>query len=254
MAKTLGDKSSMFERFIPVVLVVTIGLAFLVGMLWQKVANLEGGGSGTANNVLAPSDNGAQPQVNGKLTEDQVKKLSPVSDDDHIEGSKDADIVMIEYSDLECPFCERFHPTGKQALEEYGDKIAWVFRHFPLETLHPRAYPAAIALECVSDQAGNSGVSKFIDTVFSDQQKYLTDSGLRQAAVGSGANGDTFDKCFESKDVESKIREVASKGSEAGVTGTPATFVVNKKGEAWLVPGAVPYESLKATIEEALGN
>lgn len=235
-------------------LVITVGLAFLVGVLWQKVTNLEGGGGSKNTTVNAPADAGAPAQVNGKLTDDQYKKLPAVSDDDYILGSKDADIVMIEYSDLECPFCERFHPTGHQAVDEYGGKVAWVYRNYPLETLHPRAYPAANALECVGTQKGSEGVWKFIDTVFSDQEKYLTDAGLREAAVSSGADGTAFDTCYQSKQFEQKIRDMATAGSAAGVTGTPATYIVNKKGEAWLVPGALPYESLKATIETALGN
>lgn len=252
MAKASEGKSSFFEKFVPMLIVVTVGLAFLVGMLWQKVSNLEGGKTntvaGTGNDAAAPSN------PSGKLTEDQVKKLPAVSDSDYVRGNKDADVVMIEYSDLECPFCEKFHPTGQQAMDEYGDKIAWVYRHFPLETLHPRALPSALASECVGKEAGSEGFWKFIDMVFSDQEKYLTDSGLREAALASGANGSSFDSCYSSKEFESKIRDTITSATTAGVTGTPATFVVNKKGDVWLVPGAVPYATLKATIDEALGN
>lgn len=253
MAKTSESKASLFERFVPMLLVVTVGLAFLVGMLWQKVNNLEGGGTSEKAKVAnAPAGNNVPVEVNGKLTEDQAEKVPGISDSDYALGNRDADVVLIEYSDLECPFCVRFHPTGKQAIEEYGDKIAWVYRHFPLETIHPRALPSANATECVGKEAGSEGFWKFLDTVFSDQTKYLTDAGLREAAVSSGANGDSFDNCFSSNEFEEKIRETTSKATEAGVTGTPATFVINKNGDAWLVPGAVPFESLKATIDEAL--
>lgn len=248
------SKSGLFERFVPVLLVVTVGLAFLVGVLWQKVNNLEGG----SGNNLVGNNNVAndQPNIpaNGKLTEDQVKNIPSVSDSDHIQGSKDAEVVLVEYSDLECPFCERFHPTAKQAREEYGDKVAWVYRHFPLETLHPRALPSALASECVAKIGGNDAFWKFTDTVFSDQAKYLTEDGLKQAASMAGVSGSAYDSCYSSKEFEDKIRQSITDGTTAGVTGTPATFVINKKGEAWLVGGAVPYESLKATIDEALGS
>jgi len=240
-----------FERFMPVVLVAVVGLAFLVGMLWQKVTNLEGGGAKKTN---PPSVVNNDIQADGKLSDEQIKKIPSVSESDHVFGSKDADVFLIEYSDFECPFCVRFHPTAKQAVNEYKGKVAWVYRHFPLETLHPRAYPSAIASECVSDTLGNDAFWKYIDVIFSGQEKYLTDAGLREAAVSLGMDGGKFDSCYQAKESEKDIRDVASKGGEAGVTGTPATFVVNKKGDAWLVSGAVQYDSLKASIDEALKN
>lgn len=246
------DRASIFDRFAPALLILSVALAFMVGVLWQKVANLEGGGVNTGGVV---NNGGAAPEVpNGKLTDDQVKNIPEVSGDDHIRGSKDAEIILVEYSDLECPFCERFHPTAKQAFDEYGDKISWVYRQFPLTSIHPRALPAANASECVADLAGNDGFWKFIDMVFSNQEKYLTDGGLKEAAVASGAAAGAYDSCFSASKFADKITNEQSGGEKAGITGTPGTFVINKKGEAWLVPGAVGYDSLKATIEEALGN
>lgn len=254
MSKTSEGKPALFEKFVPMLIVVTVGLAFLVGMLWQRVSNLEGG-KGTKVAEVSDAPSGVVPTaVNGKLSEDQAAKVLGLSDSDYVMGNREADVILIEYSDLECPFCEKFHPTAKLAVDEYGDKIAWVYRHFPLETIHPRALPSAIASECVGKQTGDEGFWKFLDMVFSDQTKYLTDAGLREAAVASGVEGDSFDSCYSNSEFEDKIRDSASKATEAGVTGTPATFVINKNGDAWLVPGAVPYESLKATIEEALGN
>jgi len=260
MAKTSEGKSSLrttksstFEKFIPMLLIVTVGLAFLVGMLWQKVTNLEDENDGGTKVVDVPT-NDAPADVNGKLTEDQAEKVPGISDSDYVLGNVDAEVVLITYSDLECPFCERFHPTGKQVVDEYGDKIAWVFRHFPLETIHPRALPAANAVECVGKETGSEGFWKFLDTVFIDQAKYLTDAGLREAAIASGANGESFDSCFSNNEFEGKVREMTTKASEAGVTGTPATYIINKNRDTWLVPGAVPVESLKATIDEALGE
>lgn len=282
MAKTPEGKSSLFEKFIPMLLIVTVGLAFLVGMLWQKVSYIEKGDSVASLDI--DSDKNPPAVASGKLPEDLAEKVvgvayevgeAPVANElpvveevdindtdktlglspfDYVLGNRDAEVVLIEYSDLECPFCEKFHPTGKQAVEEYGDKIAWAYRHFPLETIHPRALPGAVASECVGKEAGSEGFWKFIDMVFTDQTKYLTDEGLREAAIASGANGDSFDSCFSSNEFEEKVRDMASRATEIGVTGTPATFVINKSGDVWLVPGAVPFESLKATIDEALGK
>lgn len=246
----IKDKASIFEKFVPVLLLLSVALAFMVGVLWQKVSSLENGNTNVVGNNNAAN---APAAPSGKLTEDQVKKIPAVSNEDHIRGKKDAEIIMVEYSDLECPFCEKFHPTAKQALDEYGDKIAWVYRHFPL-SFHPRALPSANASECVANLAGNDGFWKFIDLVFSNQEKYLTDAGLAEAAVASGAKKADFDSCYALKKFENVITSQQTSGETAGITGTPGTFVINKKGEAWLVPGAVSFDSLKATIDEALGN
>src|SRR3989344_533240 len=72
----------------------------------------------------------------------------PIDDTDHIRGDKNAPVKIIEYSDLECPFCKRFHPTLQQAVDEYKGKVAWVYRHFPLDALHSKADKEAEAAEC----------------------------------------------------------------------------------------------------------
>jgi protein-disulfide isomerase len=246
------SKSSLFERFIPMLLIITVGLAFLVGILWQKVNNLEGGKTNTVANNPAAADPNTAPQVNGKLTDDQVKNVPAISDADHLKGSNNAEVYLVEYSDLECPFCKNFHPTAQKALDEYGDKVAWAYRQFPLETIHPRALPAAIASECVAKAGGSAAFWKYIDMVFADQTTYLTEDGLKSGAVKSGVSAAEFDKCYAAKETEAAIRETIASATTAGVTGTPATFVMNKKGGVWLVAGAVPYESLKVTIDEAL--
>lgn len=260
MAKKVKiEFGGVFEKLTPVLLVATIGMAFAVGILWEKVRNLEVGGTLVANNQVqgtgtdtnAPAANAGP--VAGKLSEDQAEKVPSVTDADNIRGSKDADVVIVEYSDYECPFCKQFHPTMKQALAEYGDRVAWVYRHFPL-TFHPRANPSANAAECVADLAGNDAFWKFTDLVFEDQVKYLTDSGLKEAAVSSGVNSGAFDSCYTEKRFDSLISTQTQSGTDAGITGTPGSFVINKKGEIWLVGGAVPYESLKTTIDEALAN
>jgi protein-disulfide isomerase len=109
-----STKEDIFEKLTPILLVGTVILAFAVGILWQKVSTLEGGK--TANNAQ-PTDI-EQPSLDGKLTEDQVKNIVPVSDEDHIQGNKDAKVILIEYSDFECPFCSDFHGTAQQIKDD----------------------------------------------------------------------------------------------------------------------------------------
>lgn len=244
-------KTTLFERFTPILLLTTILLAFAVGVLWTKVSNLEKGKTtGTIGNVAGEE----APAPDGKLTEEQAKKVEKVTDSDHIKGNKDAEIMIIEYSDLECPFCKRFHETMKQALEEYNDKVAWVYRHFPLDTLHSKADKEAEASECAFEIGGNDGFWSFIDKIFevTPSNNGLDMAKLSDYASQVGIDGGKFKTCLDSGKYVDKVEKQYQSGATAGITGTPGSFIVNKKGEMWLIPGALPFESLKSTINEAL--
>ena len=244
------DKKNILERLVPVLLFASIGLAFFVGVLWQKVSNLEKGNGGD-NAQVQQEDNQVEPPGQGKLSDEQSEKVPQVTDSDHIKGNKDAKVVIVEYSDLECPFCSTYHPTVQQAVDEYGDQIAWVYRHFPLDSLHPSARPAAIAAECVADVGGEEAFWNFIDEIFEDQ---TTISDLSGVASNVGVGGSEFDNCVEDGKFSDRVENDYQGGLSAGVTGTPGSFIINDKGETWLIPGALPYETLKATIDEALGG
>lgn len=106
--------------------------------------------------------------VTGKLDASQASLLPKITAQDHVRGNRNAQIFLIEYSDFECPYCKSFHPTAMQALEEYGDKIGWAYRHYPLDMIHPNARPAAIASECVAELGGDEAFWKFADEIFTD--------------------------------------------------------------------------------------
>lgn len=250
-SKDNGDSKDLLEKLVPVLLVLTIGLAFAVGILWQRVSDMQTGTTRQAG----VQDAGNQPTqpADGKLSEEQANKLPEVTDQDHIRGSLDARVFIVEYSDFECPFCSRFHPTAQQALNEYGDDVAWVYRHFPLDTLHPRARPAAEASECVADIAGNDAFWVFADYLFENQETALSESGLETAASEAGVDTAEFNECIESGKFAQTVEDDYQEGLTAGVTGTPGNFIVNQDGEVWALPGAVPFENLQSVIDEALG-
>ena len=241
-------KENVLERLLPILLVATVILAFMIGILWQKVSSLEGE---KTTEEAQPTDV-VQPLTEGKLSEDQAVKVEKVSDKDHIRGNKDAKVFLIEYSDFECPFCARFHPTAQQMLDEYGDDVAWVYRHFPLDILHPRARPAAQASECAAELGGEDAFWSFIDEIFENQETALSDSGLKNTASRLGLDANAFSNCVESEKHKDKVEDQYQGGLTAGVMGTPGNFVMNSNGEVWLIPGAVPFEVLKQTIDEVL--
>lgn len=169
--------------------------------------------------------------------------LAPVTGDEHILGDiENAKVVLVEYSDFECPFCERHHPSMQQAMEEFGDDVAWVYRHFPL-SFHPSARPAALASECAAEQGR---FWEFGDEMFANQAS-LGDDFYIQTATDLGLNVSQFTDCYESEKYADAVDEDYSSGVAAGVQGTPATFV-----NGTLVSGAVPYETLQSIIESEL--
>lgn len=235
------------NNLISILIVASIGLAFLVGIMWQKVQSLESGSStkvadtAGANNPQAPS---------------QAGEVDPVTDSDYIKGNRNARIALIEYSDLECPFCKSFHPTAQQAVDEYPDDIMWVYRHFPLE-LHPKASKQAEAVECAGKLAGNDGFWALIDKIFevTPSNNGLDNSILPNLATGVGIDKSAFQICLGSGEMAKNVDDDYQSGLKAGVIGTPGNILLDTKtGESVLIPGAVPYPQLKQAIDDMLAK
>lgn len=115
------------------------------------------------NSVYA--NQGEIPQVQG-MDPQNIRAFD--QETDHYQGNPEAAITIIEYSDLECPYCARAHETFHQLVASDLD-ILWVYRHLPLTSIHPQAKPAAIAAECIDEEAGPEAFWTFIDTIFKDQ-------------------------------------------------------------------------------------
>lgn len=171
--------------------------------------------------------------------------LAPVTEDDHVFGDLDkAKVVLVEYSDFECPFCERHYPTVESLLETYEDDIAVVFRHFPL-SFHPEGIPSALASECAAEQGG---FKEFHDALFENQNR-LGDDLYNEIADGIGLDLGDFTECYESQKYLEDVQEDMDTGKDAGVTGTPATFV-----NGVLVSGAVDVSAFEDLIDEMLAE
>lgn len=176
---------------------------------------------------------------------EEAKTEITVSEKDHIWGNSGVPVTIVEYSDFQCPFCASFHPTVQQILADYPNQVRWVYRHFPLDQIHPQARPAAEASECAAEQ---EKFWEFSDGLFENQEKLGKDF-YKQLAENLGLDIDQFNNCVSSKKYKDKVEADYQGGIKAGVRGTPASFV---NGE--LISGAVPYETLKAAIERALTN
>lgn len=175
--------------------------------------------------------------------------IQAVDASDHIRGNAQATISIIEYSDLECPFCARVHPTIKQALADYGDKVNWVFRHYPLP-FHTNAQKAAEATECATELGGNDKFWAMIDMIY---EKGADNTQLGAYAKAIGLNQTEFQKCVDSGKFAAKTAEMMQSGSKAGVQGTPGNLIVNHKTkQVKVVSGAQPIANFKTAIDALL--
>lgn len=182
--------------------------------------------------------------------------VKPVSKDDHIRGDKNAKITLIEYSDLECPFCQRFHPTVRQLLDEYKGQVNWVYRHFPL-SFHANAQKEAEASECAAELGGTDAYWKYIDTIFERTTSNGTGFALDKLvplAKEVGLDEGKFKECLDSGKMAARIQKDFSEGQSAGVDGTPGNILLTKSGTSVVVPGAVPLEMLKSQVDQLLAT
>ncbi len=218
-------------------------VAFFMGTLWQKSQMLEAQVNNNAGNVKANVPTPDAPK------EPTVGKIPDITDDDHILGDKDASVVLVEYSDFECPFCKRFHPTTKKILDKYGDKVALVYRHFPL-SFHQSALPLANASECLAELGGNDGFWAFADAVYSADKLPDTDDAIKTFVANLGYDQTAFSTCYDANKYEQKIKDEMAGGSKAGIKGTPGTVVLAKDGNTDFISGALPYDQVEQIVSK----
>ena len=198
--------------------------------------------------------------------------VDPVSNQDHVRGDRGARIALIEYSDLECPFCKQFHKTAQKVVDEYDGQVMLVYRHFPLDNLHPKADKEAEAAECAGEigsqvlggfvpgmQAGTEAdkfwamVDKIYEVTPSNNGLNLED--LPKLAKEVGIDQNKFQECLDGGKFGQHVEDDYQSGIRAGVTGTPGNILLDTKtGKTRVIPGAVPFEQVKVAIDAMLAS
>ena len=190
---------------------------------------------------------------------DNVKQ---VDSQDHILGNPKAAVRLVEYSDFECPFCKRFHPVVKQIMDEYGKdgRVALVYRHFPLDSLHSKARMEAQASECANELGGNDAFWAYADKIFevTPSNNNLDLKLLPKLAEEIGLDRTKFEDCLKG-DVKGgkyadRIEADYQSATAAGGTGTPYSIVIAANGKTFPINGAQPYEVIKSAIDLALAE
>jgi protein-disulfide isomerase len=244
---------------VPISIIIAGGLIAL-GVYFSGQGN-------TGNNPKADRGGGAKGIIDEALQkpEPAVAVVAPVSPSDHIRGQISASIQVVEYSDTECPFCKRYHETLTQIFNEYSpsNKVAWVYRHFPLD-MHTKAPKEAEATECAQELGGTEAFWKYIDNLYATTptNNKLDPAELPKIATKLGLDTTAFTTCLNSGKYASKVNDSKNEGFKAGARGTPYTvLVINKGGKTETVPlvdsdgsglGAMPYASLKKIVDKLL--
>jgi protein-disulfide isomerase len=185
--------------------------------------------------------------------------IRPIDESDNILGNPNAPIVIIEYSDFECPYCKIFHSTMQRIMEDFGrdGKVAWVYRHFPLTDYHENAYNLSMASECVGNWNERNLFWNFAEKIFSNPSpKDLNSAGLAIIANEVGMPSENFISCFSNQSHAEKINRDIEDGkklyqNDSAEFGTPYNIILTKNGII-TVSGAQPYNILRELILENL--
>lgn len=239
--KTFLDNFTPKQAFVMGIVLTILALGTLGFLYTLKGGSLDLG----TKRVAAPAAPAAGAPSYDDVGAPPAGEAREVGKDDHVRGANNAKISVIEYSDFECPFCSRHHPTMNQLITD-NDDVAWVYRHFPLNSIHPNAQKAAEASECAADQ---DKFWELADLMFEKQAQGLTRPQLTALAREVGLNTSKFDDCVDSGKYADKVAADAIDGQTAGGTGTPFSVVIGPDGTQVPVSGAVPLSQLQAVID-----
>jgi len=241
----------------PYLIPISIFIAgfFIAGALLFSGGGGNSGSSGAVGTAQQAPPAPSLPTANSGNSDN----VQPLTAQDHIRGNLDAPVKIVEFSDTECPFCKRFHSTMQQVVEEYSDEVVWVYRHFPLDSLHLKARREAAATELAAELGGNDAFWAYTDRLFeiTPSNDGLELSQLVQIAKDVGLPQKPFQDLVDGNDIQGgkfaqHIEENYQDSIASGGRGTPYTVIIAPNGDTFPISGAQPYSSFKATIDLAL--
>lgn len=254
----MHNNKSFFSKFSPkanfflglgtsLVLITIVGFFVLLGMLLKSDSSPKLAGVSDAKPTIPTVQQPGQPNA-GSI------QLAAVTQDDYIKGNRDAKVSIVEFSDTECPFCKRFHPTMQRIIDEYDGQVNWVYRHFPLTSIHPKAPKEAEAVECAGELGGNEVFWAYLDRLFeiTPANNGLEVSQLPEIAEYVGLDRSRFEQCLNSGKYTKKVSEQAQQAQAAGGRGTPYSVIVVDGEPVAPISGALPYEQVKSMIDSVL--
>lgn len=234
-------RGHLFAILLPLAFLFGLGLGYL---LWGR-APVEAVATAVAE-ASSPGASDTEEQEAASATPQQVVRYNVPTDDDPVLGPADAAITIIEFSDYECPYCQRWHAeVFERLMDTYADQVRLVYRDFPLTSIHPNAFAAAEAANCANEQGG---FWDFHDRLFSMEQG-LSSQAYQLYARQLGLDEEAFKECLDSGRYKEEVQSDFDYAAELGVRSTP-TFFIN--GIA--VVGAQPYEVFQQIIDKELAG
>jgi protein-disulfide isomerase len=175
-----------------------------------------------------------------------MKKLNPpVGEQDHFKGDRKSSIILVEYGDLQCPYCGEAYPVIKEIEKKFKTQLAFVFRHFPLREVHPYAEAAAVATEAAARQGK---FWEMHDLIYENQMK-LGPEFLSQSARQLHLDMHAFLQDINDEELADKVEASFESGVISGVNGTPSFYINGTKYE-----GSYDLRSLSRAIEAAIST
>lgn len=236
------DQRPSARRYLVPILIILTGAAISVAILFARIT------TGGTERSMSPL--GKTPFTFTPSSPNSVRK---VDGSDHILGNPNAPIKIIEFSDFECPFCKLLHISMGKVMEVYGKdgKVAWVYRHLPLDEIHTKARTEAVAAECAGEIGGNTAFWKYAGRVF---EVTLSNDGLdlsllpkiaQEFEIDQGA----FEKCLASGKYDGHIEADRRDAISSGAKGTPYIVVVTSDGQAFPLSGVQAYSTISSLLD-----
>jgi protein-disulfide isomerase len=161
-----------------------------------------------------------------------------------VRGTTTAPVTIVEYSDFHCPFCRRVQPTLTALLDKYKGQVRLVYKHLPLDGLHPQARRVSEASWCAAQQ---DRFWQFHDAVYAESTPDSSDAALSKMATAAGLDAAKFTSCLANPEAKAAVQRDATQGEALGLSSTPGFFINGRE-----VRGAQPIEAFAAIIDEEL--
>lgn len=237
------------------VALMAVGI-FLLGTLWMENRTLRTQRSLTTSASASPAASPRNtPRPEDIAVEVPTNTVPGLRADDFPDGNVGAEVIFIEYSDLECPFCQRFTPTRQAIQQEYGDRLLHLFRHYPLSN-HRNAQAFAETAACVAETAGSVSFHAFVNEMYASNSAGggVSPDGAVTLTETVGASSSVVRACVQEGRTKDRVSQDVAQGTAAGVSGTPTVFVVGKNGRTFRIVGAHAKEVFDYAIREVQVN
>jgi protein-disulfide isomerase len=233
------------------ILLLSLGLIYFVSDIQSENQSLK--------RKLAAAESAIQrysaASAGADLSSSETPTIPFLQTSDHLLGPATAPVVLIEYSDLECPFCKQFHTIVQELKKEYGDKLVVAWRQFPLPS-HANAKMEAEVSECVALAQDNAAFWQFVDATFAATSSTGTSISREQAiqlGVSVGSNQTTLETCVTNDQTVPRVLREIQEGQAAGLRGTPSVFIMNRDGaHVQGTVGVLTLEEYRTMINTAL--